>query len=69
MRRDSSGPRDGTPFVGVVGNPKRYALMVHEGTTRMQARPFITDAIEEKKSETVAILSSGVEEVLRRHST
>lgn len=60
---------DGDAIVGVVGNPKRYALMVHEGTTRMQARPFITDAIEEKKSETVAILSSGVEGVLRRHST
>lgn len=60
---------DGDAIVGVVGNPKRYALMVHEGTTRMQARPFITDAIEDKKSETVAILSSGVEGVLRRHST
>jgi hypothetical protein len=60
---------DGENVIGEVGNPKRYALMVHEGTTKMQARPFITDAIKEKKRETLAILSQGVEDVLRRHST
>lgn len=53
---------------GVVGAGVEYAIDVHEGTSRMEARPFILDAILEKESETVEILSGAVEEAIRRHT-
>lgn len=31
--------------VGVVYNNTEYALFVHDGTSRMQARPFLWDAV------------------------
>lgn len=40
---------DQTQVMGVVGTPKDYALWVHEGTSRMWARPFLTDAIPAKQ--------------------
>jgi len=43
-----------------IGNPKNYALAVHDGTTRMQARPFILDAIKAKDKETRIHLSDAV---------
>jgi hypothetical protein len=49
----------------VIGNPKHYALAVHEGTSRMQARPFILDAIKEKESETLELLSQAVTKGLK----
>ncbi|MCK9521032.1 MAG: hypothetical protein M0R74_18710 [Dehalococcoidia bacterium] len=57
---------EGTAVRGIVGTPKHYALPVHEGTSRMEARPFIMDAIKEKEEETRAILSKALEESLRR---
>jgi hypothetical protein len=52
--------------IGVVGTPKDYAIHVHEGTSRMQARPFILDAIKEKEDETLEILGDATVEVIRR---
>lgn len=49
---------------GIIGNPKRYAAWVHEGTKKMAARPFILDAIKQKESETRAILSEALETAL-----
>lgn len=57
---------EGTAVRGIVGNPKEYALPVHDGTSRMEARPYIMDAIHEKDRETRAILSKAVEDSLRR---
>ena len=51
----------GNSIIGVVGNKKSYAFWVHEGTTRMQARPFIMDAIKAKDEETQKLLSEAVE--------
>jgi len=56
----------GSSVQGTVGTPKHYALPVHEGTSKMEARPFIMDAIKEKDVETRAILSKALEESLRR---
>lgn len=53
---------------GIVGAGVEYAIDVHEGTSRMEARPFILDAILEKESETVVILSDAMEEAIRRHT-
>jgi len=50
----------GTRVRGIVGNPKQYALYVHEGTSKMQARPFIMDAIREKERDTLMILSDAI---------
>ena len=50
----------GNQVRGTVGNPKSYAAAVHEGTDRMQARPFILDAIKEKDNETRALLSEAL---------
>lgn len=50
---------------GIVGTPKDYAFFVHEGTSKMQARPFILDAIIEKDKETRAILSQALADSLR----
>lgn len=52
---------------GVVGNPKKYAGWVHNGTypddpdRGMYPRPFITDAIRNKEYEIRKILSEGVQ--------
>lgn len=51
---------------GVVGTPKDYAIHVHEGTSRMQARPFILDAIKEEQEHILEILSEATVEVVRR---
>ena len=51
----------GTSVRGVVGNTSDHALAVHDGTSVMWARPFISDAIAEKQDETLAILSNAIE--------
>lgn len=53
---------------GIVGAGVEYAVDVHEGTSRMEARPYILDAILEKESETADILSDAVENAIRRHT-
>ena len=55
----------GTRINGIVGNPKPYSLWVHDGTSRMTARPFILDAIKEKDLDTRAILSKAIEQTLQ----
>jgi HK97 gp10 family phage protein len=55
----------GTTVIGTVGNEKHYSLWVHDGTSRMEARPFILDAIIVKEPETRALLSAGIEQALK----
>ncbi len=55
----------GNKVIGTVGNTKDYSPYVHDGTSRMQARPFILDAIITKRDETRAILSAGIEQALK----
>jgi hypothetical protein len=43
---------DGNKVEGYVGNPKAYALAVHDGTGVMRKRPFIFDAIVAKRDAT-----------------
>jgi HK97 gp10 family phage protein len=62
--RDVMGYRvtvSGTTVRGIVGNKKSYAHWVHDGTKKMPARSFITDAIKAKQGETRAILSNALE--------
>jgi len=58
----------GNEVHGIVGAGVDYALDVHEGTSKMEARPFILDAIIEKEGETIKTLSDAVEEAIRRHT-
>lgn len=37
---------------GYVGNTADYAVYVHEGTSKLQARPFLKDAVTAKQSDT-----------------
>lgn len=57
--------KEGSSVRGVVGTPKDYALAVHDGTSRMQARPFIMDAIKAKQNDTLKLLSKAVEDNIR----
>jgi HK97 gp10 family phage protein len=56
---------EGSSVRGTIGTPKDYALAVHDGTSRMQARPFIMDAIKAKQNDTLKLLSQAVEENIR----
>ena len=55
----------GTVVTGTVGNSKDYSLHVHDGTSRMQARPFILDAIITKEAETRALLSEAIVQAIK----
>ena len=59
----------GTQIVGTVGNTKEYALPVHEGTSRMWGRPFISDAIVAKQDDTLAIMEDAVETAIMQCAT
>lgn len=52
----------------IVGTPAEYAIFVHEGTSRMEGRPFLKDAVEEvarkRGDEMVKRANSGDELVL-----
>ena len=58
----------GNEVHGIVGAGVSYAVEVHEGTSRMPPRPFILDAIIEKKNETLEYLSRALEGGIRRHT-
>ena len=70
MRRSISSKVEvkGNEIRGVVGAGVDYAIDVHEGTSRMEARPFILDAITEKEDDTLGFLSDAVESNLRGHT-
>lgn len=58
----------GNEVYGVVGAGVDYAIDVHEGTSRMEARPFILDAIKDKEDDTLRFISDTVESNLRRYT-
>jgi len=51
-----------------IGNTMSYAPHVHEGTTKMPARPFILDAIIAEEERTLAFLEAAIEENLKEHT-
>jgi len=51
------------PVVLVVGTNSDYGLFVHNGTTRMAARPFIAEGLMETKGQAPALIEAGA----RRH--
>lgn len=48
-----------------VGTGVPYAGYVHDGTSKLKGRPFITDAVMGKKSETKSILSGKVSDGMK----
>jgi len=64
----------GTQVIGTVGAGGRseggedvtYAKKIHEGTSKMPARPFIIDAISTKEEETIEFLSDAIEIPLKK---
>lgn len=63
LRRSITG-RTLSPLRGVVGSNVHYARFVHDGTSRMRARPFITDAIAGQRLRIRDILVEFGDEVL-----
>jgi hypothetical protein len=47
---------------GFVASPMEYAPPVHEGTSRMPARPFLLDAIITERESTISLLSAALAE-------
>jgi hypothetical protein len=52
-------PVDGE-IVGVVGTNVAYGVHVHNGTVKMAARPFITEALAETRSEAPGLIEAGM---------
>jgi hypothetical protein len=52
---------DGTTIKGQVGTSIEYALPVHDGTSKMQARPFLYDAVISEHDNTLQYLSDALE--------
>lgn len=51
----------------IVGTPVEYAIFVHEGTSKMEGRPFMKDAVEEvakNKGDAMAEKASTGDELL-----
>jgi hypothetical protein len=46
----------GNKVQGTVGNPKHYSPWVHDGSSYMEARPFILDAIIASREDTFLYL-------------
>jgi len=45
---------------GKAGTSVYYGIYVHEGTKRMPPRPFLTDALNDKKEEIIAMFKAAV---------
>lgn len=57
----------GETITGIVGNSQNeYNLHVHEGTSAMQARPFLQDAVRVKQDDVLKIVSAGVKAGLEK---
>ena len=61
----SSVSCDDKTITASIGTNMEYARHVHEGTSRMQGRPFITDAINAKKTQVEQILKNAGAEALK----
>lgn len=61
---------DWTPDgVWFVGTPAKYAIYVHDGTSRMEGRPFFTDAIDEvmkKQGDELADAAEDADDLVRK---
>jgi hypothetical protein len=56
-------PASDAPVVIVVGTNCDYGEWVHDGTSRMAARPFLAEALMETKDQAPALIEAGA----RRH--
>ena len=58
---------EGRELAAFVGNSvQEYNLHVHEGTSRMQARPFLADAVRQQRPNFVRVISAAVARGLER---
>ena len=63
---ETGGGLSGGWVKGTVGTPKDYSLHVHEGTSKMKARPFILDNIIDEKDTTMEILEEALADEIRQ---
>lgn len=53
-------------IVTIVGTNAGYGLFVHEGTSRMEARPFLVEGLMEERASAPATFAAGVARRSRR---
>lgn len=63
MRGDTAAP--GGVFEAIVGTDVEYASYVHEGTSRIEPRPFLEDALNDHKEEYNQIIENAVKAALQ----
>jgi len=68
LRSSITHERDSDGMGGKVGTNVFYAPFVHEGTTRMEERPFLVDSLRNKKDLIVIRLGASVKKVLSRQT-
>ncbi len=58
---------DGATIKGLVGNSQQeYNLHVHEGTSRMPGRPFLSDAVRQQQKNVQTIIGAGIKRGLEK---
>lgn len=67
LRKSITGKteRSGRSVKGIVGTNIEYAVYVHEGTTKMWARPFLKDAVIECMQSTVNDIETAINEAIQ----
>jgi hypothetical protein len=55
----------GDLIMGIVGATSDHALWVHEGTSKMEARPFIYNPLFQNQADTAEILMDALQEALQ----
>ena len=56
---EESGRNEYTGYVE-AGDTAEHALYVHEGTSKMPARPFLKDALDNKKDEVIKLIKKSI---------
>lgn len=67
LRRNISSKvvSDANSVTGVIGTNSDYAVYVHEGTSRMWARPFLQDAVIECQQQTIDDVNEAIRQSIQ----
>lgn len=66
LRRSITHRVESTGSHGVIGTNVEYARYVHDGTSRMQARPFLRQGIESSQPQFDAFIEKAGDELMAR---
>lgn len=66
LRRSITHRVESTGSHGVIGTNIEYARYVHDGTSRMQARPFLRQGIENSRAQFDVFIEEAGDELMAR---